>query len=61
MAWSQTQVEEMVPILQLTLSVIYRAVPSSKSTLSYFELMKERHFFDFNLVSWLTDGGHVLM
>ena len=51
LAWSQAQVDEMVPILQLTLSVVYKAVPSSKSTLSYFELMKERHFFDFNLVS----------
>lgn len=51
LAWSQAQMDEMVPILQLTLSVIYKAVPSSKSTLSYFELMKERHFFDFSLVS----------
>jgi nuclear pore complex protein Nup188 len=55
-AWSQAQIEEMVPILQLTLSVIYRAVPSSKSTLSYFELMRERHFFDFNLVSCLMEA-----
>jgi nuclear pore complex protein Nup188 len=53
LAWSQAQVDEMVPILQLTLSVIYKAIPSSKSTLSYFELMKERHFFDFSLVSRL--------
>jgi nuclear pore complex protein Nup188 len=56
LAWSQAQVEEMVPILQLTLSVIYKAIPSSKSTLSYFELMKERHFFDFSLVSWPTEA-----
>jgi nuclear pore complex protein Nup188 len=54
LAWSQAQVEEMVPILQLALSVVFKAVPSSKSTLSYFELMKERHFFDFSLVSFST-------
>jgi nuclear pore complex protein Nup188 len=59
--WSQAQIEEMVPILQLTFNVVFRAVPSSKSTLSYFELMKERFFFDFSLVSCVHHIAHMML
>jgi hypothetical protein len=49
--WQQSQVDEIVPILQLSLYVALTLTPSSKSAVAYFSLLSERCFFHFNGVS----------
>jgi nuclear pore complex protein Nup188 len=48
--WRQSQLDEMVPLLQLMFSVVSRVIPSSKATLGYMTLLSERSFFDFSSV-----------
>jgi nuclear pore complex protein Nup188 len=58
--WQQNQVDEMVPILQLSLYVALTLTPSSKSAVAYFSLLSERCFFHFNGVSLSSESCLVL-
>jgi nuclear pore complex protein Nup188 len=49
--WQQNQVDEIVPILQLSLYVALTLTPSSKSAVAYFSLLSDRCFFQFDGVS----------
>jgi nuclear pore complex protein Nup188 len=46
--WLQTQVDELVPILQLFFCVLDRVYATAQSTTAFFSLMDNTSFFDFS-------------
>jgi nuclear pore complex protein Nup188 len=55
--WQQNQINELIPILQLSICVALRLSPSSKSAFAYFTLLSEQSFFQFEGVS-LCDSSN---
>jgi nuclear pore complex protein Nup188 len=57
--WQQNQIDELIPILQLSICVALRLSPSSKSAVAYFTLLSERSFFHFEGVSFIINIGRI--